>query len=533
MKKLVTIFNVNNPTPTAMSIRAHNPSEVHVLLVGHGSYKDSQKDSLNRFERWVSGSMRPADFPEHIWLPRLDWPSLSDCGTNVHFHRLSDVSDFDISLLDSSTTVEFVSGTKEMGVALMTHCQFSTATIGEVGFTVTQLTGSIVDIVSGQESEPHTNLSIRERVWLSAGKIAKTGPQGSALIGEEIKNWSYSETKSASGKRAKRTPENQTELASILDIRTKNERDFNLGWWLEKFASNVIATWPDVVETWTQLHVIAGTWKDFVGTTMSNPSLKYSIIGYNPKGVTEWPYGYDEAGEKNDVEPSQYIEWLSNDQMQFLESTTLDESQIEYLWSYAYQLDVDVVALLENGFYIFVECKHMKSINDDPPSRVLAISSSIAHASIPVVVYSGNKTKIDDNQGVVVISWPDLANPLIGIASTNRRKLTLFLSTDTPPTEVDNTVSNTQIADPKILQERQKLVDKIGKALVAFLDGTSCTWKLATGIMSENITTEQKKEIFGNSKFTISKARQYLSEYITIIGQGNDAIVEPVRPAQR
>ena len=76
-------------------------------------------------------------------------------------------------------------------------------------------------------------------------------------------------------------------------------------------------------------------------------------------------------------------------------------------------------------------------------------------------------------------------------------------------------------------------MDKIGKALVAFLDGTSCTWKLATGIISENITTEQKKEIFGNSKFTISKARQYLSEYITIIGQGNDAIIEPVQPAQR
>ena len=452
MNKLVTIFNVNDPTPTAMSIRAHNPSEVHVLLVGHGSYKDSQKDSLNRFERWVSGSMRPADFPEHFWLPRLDWPSLSDCGINVHFHRLSDVYDFDVSLLDSSTTVEFVSGTKEMGVALMAHCQFSTAAVGKIGFTVTQLTGSIVDIVSGQESEPHTNLSIRERVWLSAGKIAKTGPQGSAIIGEEIKNWEFTQppTHAKQTGKGKKMPKNQDELASILDLKVvggHDERNFKEGWWLEKFTSNAIATWPDVVETWTQLHVIPGTWKDFVGTVMSNPSLKYSKIGYNRKGVTEWPYGYDEAGEKNDVEPSQYIEWLSNDQMQFLESTTLDESQIEYLWSYAYQLDVDVVALLENGFYIFVECKHKQKIDSDPPSRVLAISSGIApRSSIPVVVYSGNETKIDDNQGVVVISWPDLANPLIGIASTNRRKLTLFLSTDTPPTEVDNTVSNTQIA---------------------------------------------------------------------------------------
>ncbi|MBT6449641.1 MAG: hypothetical protein HOK62_02830, partial [Verrucomicrobiales bacterium] len=141
--------------------------------------------------------------------------------------------------------------------------------------------------------------------------------------------------------KGKKMPKSQDELASILDLKVvggHDERNFKEGWWLEKFTSNAIATWPDVVETWTQLHVIPGTWKDFVGTVMSNPSLKYSKIGYNRKGVTEWPYGYDEAGEKNDVEPSQYIEWLSNDQMQFLESTTLDESQIEYLWSYAYQL---------------------------------------------------------------------------------------------------------------------------------------------------------------------------------------------------
>ena len=186
--------------------------------------------------------------------------------------------------------------------------------------------------------------------------------------------------------------------------------------------------------------------------------------------------------------------------------------------------DVDVVALLENGFYIFVECKHKKSINDDPAQRLLAISSGIApRSSIPVIVYSGNETEMNDNQGVVQISWPDLANPLIGIHSTNHRKLALFMKSNSP-----SVISNAQIENPDKLKARGEFVERIGNALVTFLDGSSCTWIQASGVIKDIITTEQKKEFFGSKKFSASKARKYLSEFVSVTGDGNDALVEPV-----
>jgi hypothetical protein len=196
------------------------------------------------------------------------------------------------------------------------------------------------------------------------------------------------------------------------------------------------------------------------------------------------------------------------------------------LWDFAFINDVDVVALLENGFYIFVECKHMNksSITKSPSNRVHAISSAIApRSSIPVVVYSGTTTNINDDQGVVVIKWPDLANPLIGIDSTNRRKLALFLKTDAP-----NTLSNVQIADPTIAKERQNFADKIGKILADSIEGSSCTWMDASKIISNHTNKTRKKKLFGSPKFGVVKARTYLREYVTITGEGNEAIVEPL-----
>ena len=523
MEKLVTIFNPKDPTPTATSIRSHNPSEVHLLLIGKDNYSTIQKNSLDRFKSWVSGSMRPTDFPEHIWLSRLDWPSLEESGIRIVYHNLSDITDFDTDILDTNTVVDFLSGTKEMGVSLMSHCQSSYPKPNNLTYTVTQITGSIVDISSGKETEAHSILSIRERIWLSAGKIAKTGRRGSASIGNEVKNWKQDE------KHKKIMPRDTDKLAQILDLN-KDSNNFNIGYWLESYSSNVIATWPDVVDTWAPLHIIPPSWSQFVAVCFSNKSMDKNLIGYPFDGVNEWPYGFDENGKRNHVSQEKFIQWWNNDQMHFLKNTSLDKNQVEHLWSFAFVNDIDVVALLRNGFYVFVECKHKplgKTTVTPVSERVSAIATSVApRSSIPIVVHS-TKSDIGAQQGVFFIKWTDLKKPLIGVNTSSQEKVEIFVD---EPTNSQN--SNVETLDVEVLNRREELIERVGVAVAAELKNSPSTWEKVSMIITKTITKEEKEILTGSIRFKINDAKILLGDYIRITGSGNEAIVEPVQANQ-
>ena len=46
MTCLITIFNVNDPTPTALSIRSHNPSEINILVIGRTEFTKQQQKAM-------------------------------------------------------------------------------------------------------------------------------------------------------------------------------------------------------------------------------------------------------------------------------------------------------------------------------------------------------------------------------------------------------------------------------------------------------------------------------------------------------
>ena len=422
MKKLITIFNPNDPTPTAMSIRTHNPSEVHVLLVKDKAYSNSQKNALGRFKSWTSGSIRPDDFPKHMWLPRMDWNSLVEMGTQVIYHHLDEISSFDVATLGPHIVVDFFSGSKEMNVGLMAHVQVTYPSNNIYELVVTQLSGAFVNIVSGIKKEPDYILSIRERVWLSSGKIALAGEKGSAEVGERIKNWELSFAKPG-----KIMPQNTEQLSEHLGS-PEDDFDFEEGYWLEHFATHVMATWPDVLETRRQLHLMPATWSEFVAAAMSKDDLSYDAIGSPPRGYSEWPYGHDENGDRIKVQDYQkWRDWINDDQMLFFSNNTFTQEQLEYVWSFAFINDVDVVAIMKNGFWIFTECKHRTSLNPETSQRVLAIASSVApRSSICAVVQSHKHTMTHPKQGVYVIMWPDLKNSLISIDSSDPIKIELY-----------------------------------------------------------------------------------------------------------
>ena len=325
-------------------------------------------------------------------------------------------------------------------------------------------------------------------------------------------------------------PRDTDKLAEILDLN-EDSNNFNIGYWLESYSSNVIATWPDVVDTWAPLHIIPPSWSQFVAVCFSNNSMDKNLIGYPFDGVNEWPYGFDENGKRNHVPQEKYIQWWNNDQMHFLKNTSLDENQVEHLWSFAFVNDIDAVALLRNGFYVFVECKHKqlgKTTVSPVSERVSAIATSVApRSSIPIVVHS-TKSDIGVQQGVFFIKWTDLNKPLIGVNTSSQEKVEIFVD---EPTNSQN--SNVETLDVEVLNRREELIERVGVAVAAELKNSSSTWEKVSMIITKTITKEEKEILTGSIKFKISHARKFLGGYIRITGSGNEAIVEPVQAIRK
>ena len=79
----------------------------------------------------------------------------------------------------------------------------------------------------------------------------------------------------------------------------------------------------------------------------------------------------------------------------------------------------------------------------------------------------------------------------------------------------------------RFVEKQQDVIRKIGAALLRYLDGSTCTWLQAIPVINANLSNEQRKIYFGKS-FTLKKAKHYLSDYVSILGKGNEAIMSPI-----
>ena len=175
-----------------MAICSHQPSDggpvaVHVLLIGHDEYTPNQHESLARFRKWVSGSIRPKNWPKHMWLSELDWRPLQDYGCEIFYHKVDQVQDFDVSHLTRGTIVDLFPGSKEYSFDLMVHLQQCETLSDSLAYKITQIDGNVLDISTGDVNTASRTLPITERVWLTAGKIARLGQKGNKSVGEKSK----------------------------------------------------------------------------------------------------------------------------------------------------------------------------------------------------------------------------------------------------------------------------------------------------------------------------------------------------------
>lgn len=478
---------------------------MHVVLIGHDEYTPNQHESLARLRKWVSGSIRPSNWPKHMWLSELDWRPLQDYGCEIFYHKVNQVADFDVSSLNRGTIVDLFPGSKEYSFDLMVHMQQCETLSDSLAYKITQIDGNVLDISTGDVTAATRTLSITERIWLTAGKIARLGEKGNNSIGEKIKDWSHKR------QGQKTVPLNKEKLANLLRLEG-TMASFDDGFWLEHYASHVIGLWPDVVETWYQLHIIPSEWNSFPGVAMSKSAwgsqVDTEFIGYPYRdGYTDWPYGYDENGNRLKLDDgNKYIQWRTIDQIRFFEETEFTDAQVRHVWDYAYTMDVDVVALLKNGFFMLIECKTTSSTKSEHYERINAISATVApRSNIPVLVQSSDETNLDEEQGILNIQWVDLKEPLIGIEDSNNRTIAFF--------QKKSPLKQRNPRDQEDLNRIRSVLMDLELSLQNNQHRKGIPWPAAKMIITRMFRKKRLKQLFGTDKVKIGHLEPYLSDF--------------------
>ena len=80
VRRLITIFNANDPTPTASALRNCTFDEAIVLVLGSLDYSFQVRQNLSRLKTWTTGSARSHDdsviaWPDELWNVKWDWPT--------------------------------------------------------------------------------------------------------------------------------------------------------------------------------------------------------------------------------------------------------------------------------------------------------------------------------------------------------------------------------------------------------------------------------------------------------------------------
>ena len=123
MPALFTLFNRNDPTPTARSLRNVNYDSANIIIIDAERFSQKHTDNLRRFVSWITGSARnfpEADkdqWPDSLWQNEWDW-------TPLPFDKLSFVqgAEIDENLLKglkNGDYIDITSGSKAQTGALI------------------------------------------------------------------------------------------------------------------------------------------------------------------------------------------------------------------------------------------------------------------------------------------------------------------------------------------------------------------------------------------------------------------------------
>jgi hypothetical protein len=403
VRRLITIFNANDPTPTASALRNCTFDEAIVLVIGSSNYSFQVRENLSRLKTWASGSARKHDesviaWPDELWNVKWDWPAIR--GDRIEYVEVEDVIDLRFDFIDNDE-IDLTSGSKAHAIALAEHAIHSKA---NVSFSIQTQSGDTLCLQTGILSNHDTPLTARECVFLSSGYILDATNRGDPEIGRKIIEANKIEVKShnlsynISELDAIGVNENKSKIVFnpndplINDFKSAIGLDYSTtdGFWMEKAAGHLIRTWPDVQEVFIGPRLIPTSLNSVL-------TIAYLTLGLSKNKKTKF------LGRR--VRSEADVRRLAELRLDyFMNPEKLDLRK--KLANSMHAVEFDILAI-SSASVIVGECKHTNCVDLNMIARLSATAKSLFPTrSVPLMIYSG--TSLSSISGVYLISWPSL-----------------------------------------------------------------------------------------------------------------------------
>ena len=408
---LYTIFNRNDPSPTASALKNHDYDSAVIFILGEMQFNKKHRTNLSRFKTWILGSAKNhgqddvanqnyTPWPDIFWKKQWDWPSLSN--DQISFISSDNITDKLLDTVQANDIFDLTSGTKG-------QCADLIQKIGKkeisVNLSLQTRDGNSLNLTDGTLTKNNSPLSFRERVWLSSGYIVDHGKTGNRIRGEKLAKIQKSVKISNQG--VKIIP-NDKALSKIFKVGKVN---LSAGFWLEEVTTNMMSNWPQIDESYVGPRLIHSSFNRAAGASFNTLS---NIINRKSRKLSRTQKMFE-----NQLEIISKINAIDDyDDMQeaalsFFKNTEFSKEQIDKIVACLHSVEFDAVAFDNNSGNVFTcECKAMIKVDPGVLGRINSITKLVFPTyGTPVLVYSGAKSL--QREGVNLISWPMLEDSKI------------------------------------------------------------------------------------------------------------------------
>lgn len=390
-RTLFTIFNRNNPAPTANALRNITFEKAVVWVIGGQQFSQSHKLNLERFEVWISGLERPLDWPESLWRDDWNWRPFKE--KNVQIAHVDLNLNNLLDSIQSGDIVDLTSGTKE-------QCGTIIKELGKrqvsADFVLQTRGGTTLHLDSGKELKNVNQLNMREKIWLSSGYILDFDIFGNPEVGElwaDVRKTMYDKKIHVKEK-------------EISEISSKSPETINLsgGYWLESATTHLLSRWPNISEVYLSPRLIRPNFTRAIGSAFFALQSEHKrILEKNPTSGILFEH-FSSIAEIKDFDDRMVaiIELFSE--------TTFPNEVNDIVRGFLHSVEIDALAFDASiGEVLVCECK-TGNISPTMHTRILAISKTIFPAyGKPLLIHTKKDSKHEF--GVDAISWPELTTP--------------------------------------------------------------------------------------------------------------------------
>lgn len=484
IQTLYTIFNRNDPTPTANALRNIGFENAVVLILGQEDFSPRHRANLARFKTWLTGSPRyhveeeeeERGWPDMFWKQNWEWEGIDS--EKVNFLTAEGITSDLVNSIASGDTVDVTSGTKIQVATLIQelhnkHCN--------PNIVLQTQNNQTLNISTGNLTPQMTPLNFRERVWLSSGYIVDYEVKGKPKIGQI---WGGTTKKNRNGAVLPKKGEISKKLGKDIDFRH--------GYWLEEAVTHMMSTWSTVSETYLGPRLIRPSFSRAAGAAFFTVVARVNQDRHGRGPLTEYKESILKIDEHEDFEEKR------DQAFEFLLKTEFNRKQIRFIHRCLHSVEFDSVAFdASSGKMYAVECKAMTKVEEGVLGRIFAITKLVFPTTgVPMLAYGGTTSSISN--GVYQIAWPELATEQI--LSQLPKTYEIPTPTQKEKTQHKRSTENSQTVDEV---KKRHANSKNLRPLLDIIRADPRAWKLFVELVRENgINTKRlwkKMEKWGKS----------------------------------